>query len=236
MPKSTTISGPPNCRCAGQRVQQPVGADLVGIVDPDLEAPVERGARDQRLDAEPVAAEPAQMIQRGRHHGADHRGGDLGRASGRHGRAASSARRRIRPRCAAASVAMRQMPRQAAPSWTAKTTLVLPPSTTSSMAGAPLSRIWMRPSARPAAYGASQHHRLSSGVPSVPRWRAARRQSDASRHDRVRAGAHRAEQCAWRLSGADGKPVGRRRMCRRDAAMSSANRGERAGRALVPQV
>ena len=71
------ISGPPNRWCAGERVEQPVGADLGRIVDADVEAPVQRGAGDQRLDVEPVAAKAAQVIERGRHDGADHRGGDV---------------------------------------------------------------------------------------------------------------------------------------------------------------
>ena len=62
---------------ARQRVQQAVGADLVGVVDLDLETPVERGAGDQRLDIEPLPAQPAQMVQRGGNDGADDRGADL---------------------------------------------------------------------------------------------------------------------------------------------------------------
>ena len=62
---------------AGQGVQQAVGADFVRVVDLDLEPPVERGAGDQRLDGEPVPAQPAQVIQRGGDDGADDRRVDL---------------------------------------------------------------------------------------------------------------------------------------------------------------
>ena len=40
-----------------------VGADLLGIVDLDLEAPVKRGAGDEGLDLEPVTAEAAQVVK-----------------------------------------------------------------------------------------------------------------------------------------------------------------------------
>ena len=62
---------------AGERVEQPVGPDLGWIIDTDVEAPVEGGACDERFDVEPVTAETAEVVERGRHHGADHRGGEV---------------------------------------------------------------------------------------------------------------------------------------------------------------
>jgi hypothetical protein len=60
-----------------QGVQQTVGADLRRAVHQDLEAPVQGGAGDQRLDAEPVAAEAAQVVERRRDDGADDGAADL---------------------------------------------------------------------------------------------------------------------------------------------------------------
>ena len=133
VPKSTTISGPPKCRCAGERVQQAVGADLVRVVDLDLEAPVERGARDQRLDAEPVPAQPAQMVQRGRHHRAEHGGAisvalqpDVGEQRQQPHRVFVGGALRVGADAPGAAPALS--------SCTAKTMLVLPASITRSMA------------------------------------------------------------------------------------------------------
>ena len=63
----------------GEGVEQPVGADFGRVVDLDLEAPIEVGPGDQRLDVEPVAAEAAEMVQGGGDDGADDGTADLGR-------------------------------------------------------------------------------------------------------------------------------------------------------------
>ena len=55
------------------KVDQPqeVGADLLRLVHLDLEAPIQHRARDQRLIAEPVAAQAAQIVERHRDDRAD---------------------------------------------------------------------------------------------------------------------------------------------------------------------
>ena len=62
-----------------ERIEKAVGADLFRCVHFDLEPPIQAGLGDDRLDVEPVAAEPAQMVaERRRDHRADDRAGDIG--------------------------------------------------------------------------------------------------------------------------------------------------------------
>ncbi len=122
---------------AGQRVDQAVGTHFLGVVHLDGEAPVEGGAGDQWFQVEPVAAEAAQVVQRGGHDGADDGGEDFVRLQ------VGVIEQGEEPDSVFIGGAVgfgldAQVPRQMLWSRTAKTMLVLPASMTSSMGGGAL--------------------------------------------------------------------------------------------------
>ena len=98
MPKSTTTQRVADPIVGGDRVDEPVGADLARVVDPDRHPGADRRADDQHLVAEVALGHRGPLLGELRHGRGDDRAVDVGERQPAQRRAGSTAPRRARRR------------------------------------------------------------------------------------------------------------------------------------------
>ena len=104
VPKSTTTQALATALVSGDRVDEPVGADLERVVDPDRHSRLHPGADRQALGAQIALRELFVLSAQRRHHGGDADGIEVVQAEPAQRQQAADPLRQLVPGCAGASL------------------------------------------------------------------------------------------------------------------------------------